>query len=95
MVNNSPNSQLALRNAITPITNTMMPNVIAVTMSTAWTQKNDVGALDHASADQARSSRTIARANLGQTTTLKTPARINSTAANFEITSLVNQEIES
>lgn len=46
----------------------------AAVISTACTQKNGCGVLDHAAPAQARSSRTIASANRGHTTTLNTPA---------------------
>lgn len=69
------------------MTSTAIPNAIAEPMSTACTQKKDVGALLHASADHARSSATIVRANRGQITTLKTPAATSTQAENREITS--------
>lgn len=57
-----------------------------MTISTACTHRNDVGALLQASPDQARSSSTIALAKRGQMTTLNTPAATSSQAENLEIT---------
>lgn len=68
------------------MTSTAIPNAVAEPMSTACTQRNDVGALLHASPDQARSSATIVRANRGQITTLNTPAATSTQAENREIT---------
>ena len=68
------------------MTRTHTPRVIALTMSTACTQKKPVGALSHAAPDHARSSATIALANRGQTTTLNTPASTSTHAENLEIT---------
>lgn len=68
------------------MTSTQMPSVIAVPMSTACTQKNDVGSLLQAAPTHARSSSTIALANLGQMTTLNTPATTSTHAENLEIT---------
>ncbi len=59
---------------------------MAVEISTACTQKNAVGALLQRSPLHARSSSTIALANLGQITTLNTPASTRNRAAAFEIT---------
>ncbi len=69
------------------MTSTAIPNAMAEPMSTACTQKNDVGALPQASPDHARSSATIVRANRGQMTTLNTPAATSTQAENREITS--------
>lgn len=68
------------------MTSTHTPSVIALTISTACTHRNDVGALSHAAPAQARSSATIARANRGHTTTLNTPASTSTHAENLEIT---------
>jgi hypothetical protein len=68
------------------MTRTQAPRVTAAVMSTACTQKNDVGALLHASPAQARSSSTIAFANRGQMTTLNTPATTSTHADTREIT---------
>ena len=68
------------------MTRTHRPRVIALTMSTAWTHRNGVGALSHAAPSHARSSATIARANRGHTTTLNTPAATSTHAENLEIT---------
>lgn len=68
------------------MTRTHRPSVTADVMSTACTQKNDVGALLQASPSHARSSSTIAFANRGQTTTLNTPATTSSHAENLEST---------
>lgn len=55
-------------------------------MSTACTQKNDVGPLDHAAPAHARSSLVTARANRGHTTTLKIPASTKNQSARLPIT---------
>ncbi len=68
------------------MTSTQSPRVTAVPMSTACTQKNAVGALLQASPAHARSSSTIAFANRGQMTTLKTPATTSTHAETLEIT---------
>lgn len=47
---------------------------VAVTISTACTQKNAVGRLCQCTPDHARSSRLIASANRGHTSTLNKPA---------------------
>ena len=68
------------------MTSTHSPSVTAVVMSTACTQKNDVGALSHAAPSHARSSSTIAFANRGQMTPLNTPATTSNHAENLEST---------
>jgi len=73
------------------MTNTIVPNVNAVTIRTRCTQKNEVGACHFTASAHARSSSTIALKNRGQMTMLNTPAAIKSQAANFPITHAFSQ----
>ncbi len=76
----------AASTARTPTTSTPTPIENAVTMSTACTQKKDVGSLDQCSPAHARSSSAIAFAKRGQMTMLNSPASTRNHADVLEIT---------